>query len=176
MKELKLNLGQRPITLLLSNNDWISVRSMCEAIGLAHQPQQVKLKQNPSISWNDIVSTGADGKQYNMLCIPVNEVGYWLCLINANKVKPELKDELIKFQKNLQILIHAALTGAEHEEIVKSLNGTIEVLRAENLDLARRLEVAEDKLNDLDSFKDDVRYLMAQQVPPRRHLSLVGSL
>ncbi|MDR8438941.1 hypothetical protein FPK61_21650, partial [Acinetobacter baumannii] len=43
--------------------------------------------------------TGKDGKQYNMVCLPVRKLFGWLMTISPNKVNPEIRDTVIMYQQ-----------------------------------------------------------------------------
>jgi hypothetical protein len=46
----------------------------------------------------EIMTTGKDGKSYNMICLPLKKLFGWLMTISPNKVKPELRDTVIMYQ------------------------------------------------------------------------------
>ena len=63
------------------------MRPVVEGMGLAWQSQGAKLRaQSERFSCNDIVSTGADGKQHEMTCIPLRRYPMWLETINPAKI------------------------------------------------------------------------------------------
>lgn len=64
-----------------------------------------------------------------MLCIPVKQLGMWLCTVNANRVKPEIREKLIQFQMHLQVAIHDALTGRVSWEVVEALRAEVNEIR-----------------------------------------------
>lgn len=124
MKELKLHVGSMDIVALVSEMDenaMIALRPFVERLGLDWASQTVKIRKNPQFNCCDMTTVGSDGKQREMLCIPVKQLGMWLCTVNANKVKPEIKDRLIQFQMHLQVVIHEALTGKVSAERIRVL-------------------------------------------------------
>ena len=50
------------------------MRPIVEGMGLTWQSQYEKLKQRFSSVITEIVTTGKDGKQYNMVCLPVRKL------------------------------------------------------------------------------------------------------
>jgi len=75
------------------------VKPICENIGVAWQPQHAKLsEESERWSCHIIVTTGADGKKYKMLCLPLFRINSWLLSISAAKVKPEVREQLIRYQ------------------------------------------------------------------------------
>ncbi|MFJ4194672.1 phage antirepressor N-terminal domain-containing protein [Pseudomonas sp. NPDC089534] len=43
-----------------------------------------------------MVTTGGDGKQYAMTCLPLRQLPAWFCSISTNKVKPDLQGKIIR--------------------------------------------------------------------------------
>jgi hypothetical protein len=44
-------------------------------------------------------STGSDGKQYDILCLPFEYCLAWMLGINAANVKEEIREKLLDYQK-----------------------------------------------------------------------------
>ncbi|WP_416202111.1 phage antirepressor N-terminal domain-containing protein [Acinetobacter sp. 869535] len=82
-----------------NNQPYTAMRPIVEGMGLAWQAQFDKLKQRFSSVIMEIMTTGKDGKQYQMLCLPLKKLFGWLMTISPNKVKPELRDTVIKYQE-----------------------------------------------------------------------------
>ena len=74
------------------------VKPIVDNLGLDWSTQCAKLRNTPHFSCGDIPTTGKDGKTYNMLCIPLRKLTGFLYSINANKIKPSLKDKLLQYQ------------------------------------------------------------------------------
>ncbi|SFO62356.1 phage antirepressor N-terminal domain-containing protein [Prevotella sp. tf2-5] len=78
----------------------VAVKPVCEILGVAYQSQQAKLKEHPIYSSviTLSVTTGSDGKKYEMVCIPLQFFPGWLFSINPDNVKEEAREQLIKYQ------------------------------------------------------------------------------
>ncbi|MFH4338728.1 phage antirepressor N-terminal domain-containing protein, partial [Acinetobacter baumannii] len=81
------------------NQPFTAMRPIVEGMGLTWQSQYEKLKQRFSSVITEIVTTGKDGKQYNMVCLPVRKLFGWLMTISPNKVNPEIRDTVIMYQQ-----------------------------------------------------------------------------
>jgi len=57
---------------------WISVRSVCQAIGVDVENQRRRIQADERFSCGAITATGSDGKQYEMFCIPLEQLNGWL--------------------------------------------------------------------------------------------------
>lgn len=78
---------------------YTAMRPIVENMGLDWKAQLVKIKQRFNSVVGEITTTGKDGKQYQMLCLPLKKLFGWLMTISPNKVKPELRDTVIKYQE-----------------------------------------------------------------------------
>lgn len=79
---------------------FVAVKPVCEILGVNYTTQVEKLKEHPIFS--SVIplrgTTGADGKTYQMLCIPFRFFAGWLFSINPDNVKEEARENLIQFQ------------------------------------------------------------------------------
>ena len=80
---------------------YVPMKPIVEGMGLSWQPQHRKLTEEGS-RWNScvtmMVTTGSDGKRYEMLCMPLRKLPAWLMSISPNKVSPEIKDVVTDYQ------------------------------------------------------------------------------
>ncbi|EQA7754767.1 TPA: phage antirepressor N-terminal domain-containing protein [Acinetobacter baumannii] len=87
------------VIIEFNNQPFTAMRLIVEGMGLTWQSQYEKLKQRFSSVITEIVTTGKDGKQYNMVCLPVRKLFGWLMTISPNKVNPEIRDTVIMYQQ-----------------------------------------------------------------------------
>ncbi|MCV4217809.1 phage antirepressor N-terminal domain-containing protein [Acinetobacter baumannii] len=87
------------VIIEFNNQPFTAMRPIVEGMGLTWQSQYEKLKQRFSSVITEIVTTGKDGKQYNMVCLPVRKLFGWLMTISPNKVNPEIRDTVIMYQQ-----------------------------------------------------------------------------
>lgn len=75
------------------------MKPVVEGMGLDWKSQHTKLQGGRFNSvMVMITTTGADGKQYEMACLPLRKLAGWLMSIHASKVRPELRDGVIDYQ------------------------------------------------------------------------------
>ena len=74
-----------------SDEQLVPIRPICEALGIAYPTQFQKIQEDEDLSSTITlrVTVGADGKQREMACLPVEFVFGWLFTINPKNVKPE---------------------------------------------------------------------------------------
>lgn len=92
----------RSAKLLLVERDgqpFIPMKPVVEGMGLDWKSQHAKLQGGRFNSvMVMITTTGADGKQYEMACLPLRKLAGWLMSIHASKVRPELRYGVIDYQ------------------------------------------------------------------------------
>lgn len=88
------------VDIVVTNDGLVPIKPICEALGIEVEPQRRKLKEDEDLdSVTTIkVATGADGKQYEMVCLPHQFVYGWLFTINPKNVKPEAKETVRKYR------------------------------------------------------------------------------
>ena len=95
------------------------VKPIVENLGLSWASQTVKLNENRGrYGCFDIETPSAGGPQ-KMICIPVRKVTAFLYSINANKVREDLRDKLIRYQEECdEVLWQYWTTGKATKESV----------------------------------------------------------
>lgn len=87
--------------VLVGQNDepFVAMKPIVVNMGLDWKSQHSKLAERFSSVMVEITTTGGDGKQYEMSCLPLRKLAAWLYSISPNKVKPELRDKIIRYQE-----------------------------------------------------------------------------
>lgn len=135
-----------------NNQPYTAMRPIVEGMGLAWQAQFDKLKQRFSSVIMEIMTTGKDGKQYQMLCLPLKKLFGWLMTISPNKVKPELRDTVIKYQEECDEVLWDYWTKGKAVNPRKTTPKDRENLRHAVSNLVSRVKI---------NFSD--AYIMVQQ-------------
>ncbi len=79
----------------------IPIKPICEALGIAANMQIEKIKNDEILSSVSMlgISTGSDGKQYEMFSLPHKYVYGWLFTINPKNVKEEARGAVLKYRQ-----------------------------------------------------------------------------
>jgi len=95
------NFHGNEIPMVSRNGEpYVAMRPIVEGMGLAWQRQSAKLQeQAEKFSCNHMVTTGKDGKQYKMLCIPLKKLNGWLFSVNSAKCASEIQVTVVKYQE-----------------------------------------------------------------------------
>ena len=107
----------------------VAVKPIAEAIGVDWKSQHAKLIKDPRFNYGDITIVANDGKNRTMLALPVRQLNGWLYGINANKVKPELREKLLQFQEECHLALHNHFSGRANDQAVAFLKQLVEQLQ-----------------------------------------------
>ncbi len=91
------------LALRLPNGEiHIPLRPICDAIGLNWAGQRQRIQRDPVLSQIasiiQVSREGTRGGNPNMLCLPLDYINGWLFGISADRVRPELRDRVIRYQ------------------------------------------------------------------------------
>jgi hypothetical protein len=76
------------------------MRPVVEGMGLDWKSQYVKLVADlERFSVVEITTVASDGKNREMVCLPLRRLFGWLMTISPNKVKPVLRQKIIQYQR-----------------------------------------------------------------------------
>lgn len=88
------------VEIVSTNEGLIPIRPICEALGVDYKSQYQKVKESKELESVVVLSTttGADGKKYEMVCLPVEYIYGWVFSINPGNVKPEVREQVIRYK------------------------------------------------------------------------------
>ncbi|MBG2993248.1 phage antirepressor N-terminal domain-containing protein [Proteus mirabilis] len=98
---------------------YVPMKPIVEGMGLTWQSQFEKLKQRFSKGITEIVIPSKGGEQ-SMLCLALRKLAGWLHTISPNKVKPEIRDKVIKYQEECDDVLYEYWTTGEVKKKHKS--------------------------------------------------------
>lgn len=149
---------------IVATNDgqYLPIKPICEALGIAFQVQNDKIKEHPILSSTVTlrVTVAEDGKQREMVCLPTKYIFGWLFTINPGNVKEEAREALIKYQLECYealyryFSVRARFVEEKQNLIDKQLNIISEA--KQNFNSAKNvLNSAEDKLKKIRAITID---------------------
>ena len=99
--------NQSLITVEQNGNHYVAMKPICENIGLAWEPQVLRIKRDEVLSQGMIVMIiPTNGGNQNMICLPIEYLNGWLFGIDINRCKPEIRNTLIKYKKECYQALH----------------------------------------------------------------------
>lgn len=141
---------------------YVPIKPICEAIGVSHQKQIEKLNEDEILSSTVTlrVTVGADGKDREMVCLPLEYVYGWLFTINPKNVKAESRESVIRYKKECydvfcrhfftQVEKQRDINRAEAEEL-ENLRQLIE----EEKDVEMRIKESKEKIDKIRAARLD---------------------
>lgn len=93
--------GNQILTVEQDGIQYVAMKPLCESIGLTWGSQYNRGKRNQILNPTVFIMKIAaeDGKNREMQMLPVKFLQGWLFSVDANRVKPEIKDRLLDYQK-----------------------------------------------------------------------------
>lgn len=92
-----------PITVaLVGDTPYIALRTFTDYLGLDWSSQRQRTERDEVLSGEvrPLVMTGADGKQREMLCLPLGFLPGWLFGVSSSRVRPELRDKIMRYRRH----------------------------------------------------------------------------
>lgn len=140
-------VNKSSITAIATANDTvIPMRPICEAIGVNFSFQLKRAKQHPILSSTMVTVTtvGADGKDREMVCLPLEFIYGWLFTIDSTLVTPHAREAVINYQRECYRALYNHFTT--------------------KLEKSREYDVAEiQALKAINSCKDAISNLKTQE-------------
>src|SRR5690606_12423802 len=96
---------------------WVSIRRVCEALGMAPQVQLRKLQDKPWAVVTMMVMTGPDGKLYETSCLDLDSLPMWLATIDTRRVKGAAREKLVVYQKECARVLRAYFLGDDPDPV-----------------------------------------------------------
>lgn len=142
-----------------SGEEYVAIKPICQGLGIDHSVQMRDLKKDEILS-SVVVSkttTGGDGKNYSMQCLPLKYVFGWLFTISPKKVKPEAVDALIAYRQKVYDVLweHFAESKIFLKEKERLLEAELEKVESAKSDFSgakSKLKNAEDNLKKVRSL------------------------
>ncbi|WP_299576693.1 phage antirepressor N-terminal domain-containing protein [uncultured Sunxiuqinia sp.] len=119
------------------DNIFVAIKPACELLGIDHSSQMRNLKNDPEFLGSVVVNmttTGADGKQYEMTCLPLQFFFGWLAQIDHTKVKEEVRESVIRYKVEVCNVLYNHFMGArkfleEKEKMIGKLNDHLKLVK-----------------------------------------------
>lgn len=90
-----------------NNEPYVPMKPVVEGMGLDWGAQQQKLRENKEkFNHIDIDIVAADGKNREMICLPLKKLNGWLFSISPERVRADLKEKVIAYQEECFVVLH----------------------------------------------------------------------
>tara|TARA_R110001592_G_scaffold268269_3_gene534506 strand:+ start:21927 stop:22460 length:534 start_codon:yes stop_codon:yes gene_type:complete len=151
-----------------AENEFVAIKPICQGLGIDHSVQIRDLKKD-EILGSVVVSkttTGSDGKNYSMQCLPIKYVFGWLFTISPKKVKPEAAEVLIQYRRKVYDVLWEHF--AESKIFLKQKERMLEA-ELEHVENAKRdFSSARSKLKNAEGSLKKIRSLTFEEWKSRQ--------
>ncbi len=137
----------------------VALKPICEALGINYESQYTKIYNDDILSSTIALSTmvGADGKERDMVTIPIKYVFGWLFTINPKNVNPAAKETVIKYKMLCYDALYDYFTG--YAEFVEVRQAAIEVQLEKVKDARKNYRDANSNMRDAEKEMDRIRQI-----------------
>lgn len=87
---------------------YVAMKPICSALGLDWGTQWRNIKEDPVLGSTIVVTTtvGQDGKQREMVCLPIEYLNGWLFKIPAQRYSGERREKIVRYQQECYLALY----------------------------------------------------------------------
>ena len=136
----KIN-GVDIITVDYQGETYVPVKPICDALGISLERQREKIQSDDILSTTAALrgAVAADGKEREMLCLPLRYVYGWLFTINPKNVAPGAREAVTRYRRECYDVLYHHFT-ASMQRTIETNNAEIELLRQINSAISEEKE------------------------------------
>ena len=129
----------------------VPIKPICGALSVDVESQRKKINEDEDLCSTAVLSTavGADGKERDMLCLPLRYVYGWLFTINPKNVAAAARESVRKYRQQCYDVLYDHFEGKTRRQIEsnraeKAILGIIERLTEEEKTIKTQLKEAKE--------------------------------
>lgn len=129
-----------------NHNVFVPVKPICQAVGVDPEAQRQRILRHyilGSVAFT-LKATGADGKSYEMLCLPLEYIYGWLFTIDANLVAEANRGRVADYQRECYDILYRHFAGSLRRRVEEN-EAEIAALKAVNDAITREKEAKADR-------------------------------
>lgn len=122
---------------LVEDEPYVPIRPICEYLGVSWSGQWERIQRDEVLAeaarFVRVTRTNSAGGRPDVLCLPLKYLNGWLFGINARRVKPELREKIVRYQRECYEVLARAFQGeglARGAAAVETLAGVREMALA----------------------------------------------
>jgi hypothetical protein len=165
--------GDEIITVLVEKDGeeivYVPLRPICDFLGLNWSAQFRRINRNIVLSAETEgvavtatpSSSGVGGGQQEMVCLPLKYLNGWLFGINAERVKPEIRDMVIRYQRECYEILSQAYLDRSNSQVeisqsplayIRDMSLAMAQMAQEQIEFDQRLAKTEGRLDTAANF------------------------
>ena len=136
----KIN-GVDIITVDSQGETYVPIKPICDALGISLERQREKIQSDDILSTTAALrgAVAADGKEREMLCLPLRYVYGWLFTINPKNVAPGAREAVTRYRRECYDVLYHHFT-ASMQRTIETNKAEIELLQQINSAMSREKE------------------------------------
>lgn len=134
----------------------VPIKPICVALSVDVESQRKKINEDEDLCSTAVLSTavGADGKEREMLCLPLRYVYGWLFTINPKNVATAARESVRKYRQQCYDILYDHFEGKTRRQIEsnraeKAILGIIDRLTEEEKNIKTQLKEAKENLSKI---------------------------
>jgi hypothetical protein len=150
-----------PITVAIVNDTaYVPLRPICDYLGLSWSGQRERTTRDlvlkEEVALVRVTRSTATGGIPDSLCLPLEYLPGWLFGINVSRVKPELQEGVIRYQREcFRILWQAFQSRAITPDIIPQL-------RADQIETRARVDAIEQDVKTIDQSVKEIQVILSE--------------
>ncbi|MBN2637350.1 MAG: hypothetical protein JXR61_13840 [Prolixibacteraceae bacterium] len=136
----------------------VPIKPICEALGIDDKNQRSKIQNDEILGSVGVLSTstGSDGKQYEMFCLPYMYALGWLFTINPKNVKSEARETILKYKMECYkaLFNHFSDQSEFLEQKQAALEKQLEEVERIRADYGNQKKLLDDARRELNKVKE----------------------
>ncbi len=144
------------IVVIENGKSLVPIRPICDALGVDYSAQLQKIKSDEILApvMGLSPTTGADGKTYEMACIPYKFVFGWLFTISPKNVNPEISQAVTRYKLECYDALFKNFTDQsdflrQKQAALEEQMEEVERIRFDFKHTKQKLDEAREKLNEV---------------------------
>ncbi|HCI5922686.1 TPA: phage antirepressor N-terminal domain-containing protein [Klebsiella pneumoniae] len=109
IKDFTINVPFYGSELYVVNHDgepYTPMKPIVDGMGMDWASQFTKMKQRFKSTVVEITMVAGDGKSRRMICLALRKLAAWLNTISPNKVRPEIRERVIRYQEECDDVLY----------------------------------------------------------------------
>ena len=93
-------INQIDLLVIDNGQKMVPIKPICDILGVDAKAQRNRIERDPILSSTGVMTTsvGGDGKDREMLCLPLKFVFGWLFTINPDRVSPDAREAVLRYK------------------------------------------------------------------------------
>ncbi|EHQ1051081.1 phage antirepressor N-terminal domain-containing protein [Salmonella enterica] len=134
------------------------MKPIVEGMGMDWASQFTKMKQRFKSTIVEITMVAGDGKSRKMICLALRKLAAWLNTISPNKVRPEIRERVIRYQEECDDVLYEYWTKGKVTN-PRSVEPAIDMM---NIDL--HLRIRDGQVESIERIGPDIFVGKVEQI------------